>query len=79
MSEKPKIGFAAMDPQQQREIARRGGRMAQLKGTGHRWTSTEARVAGRKGGQARHAMQPDAYEEFAATDLGAATIYPERT
>lgn len=44
-------GFASMDPARQREIARKGGRAAHLKGTAHEFTSDEARVAGKKGGQ----------------------------
>ena len=47
-------GFASMDPEKQREIARKGGRAAHAKGTAHEWTSEEARVAGRKGGEASH-------------------------
>lgn len=43
-----------MDPEKQREIARKGGRAAHQKGTAHEWTSEEARVAGRKGGEASH-------------------------
>ena len=46
-------GFASMNPQKQREIASKGGRAAHAKGTAHKWTSEEARAAGRKGGQAR--------------------------
>jgi len=44
-------GFAAMDPQRQRELARKGGRMAHEKGAAHRFTTEEASAAGRKGGQ----------------------------
>ena len=47
-------GFAAMDPQRQREIASRGGKAAHQKGTAHEFDSDEAREAGRKGGQASH-------------------------
>ncbi|MEN6371487.1 MAG: KGG domain-containing protein [Armatimonadota bacterium] len=47
-------GFASMDPNKQREIARKGGRAAHEKGTAHEWDSSEARVAGRKGGEASH-------------------------
>jgi general stress protein YciG len=43
-----------MDPNKQREIARKGGRAAHEKGTAHEWDSEEARVAGRKGGEASH-------------------------
>jgi hypothetical protein len=40
-----------MDVSRQREIASKGGRAAHQKGTAHEWTSDEARVAGRKGGE----------------------------
>jgi general stress protein YciG len=43
-------GFAAMDPALVSELAKRGG-MA------HRFTSDEARLAGRKGGMATHAKR----------------------
>jgi general stress protein YciG len=44
-------GFALMNPERQREIARKGGKAAHEKGTAHQFTSDEAREAGRKGGQ----------------------------
>ena len=47
-----KRGFASMDPSKQKEIASKGGRAAHAKGTAHEFTSDEARVAGRKGGEA---------------------------
>lgn len=47
-----KRGFASMDPAKQREIASKGGRAAHAKGTAHEFTSDEARIAGRKGGEA---------------------------
>jgi general stress protein YciG len=47
-----KRGFASMDQSKQREIASKGGRAAHAKGTAHEFTSDEARVAGRKGGEA---------------------------
>jgi general stress protein YciG len=40
-----------MDANRQREIASKGGRAAHAKGTAHEWSSDEARVAGRKGGE----------------------------
>lgn len=46
-------GFAAMDANQQREIASRGGKAAHAKGTAHEFTSEEAAAAGRKGALAR--------------------------
>ena len=45
-------GFAAMDPRAQRVIAAKGGRAAHQKGTAHEFTREEARIAGRKGGEA---------------------------
>lgn len=44
-------GFASMNTEKQREIARKGGRAAHEKGTAHEFTSDEARAAGRKGGE----------------------------
>jgi hypothetical protein len=44
-------GFASMDAEKQREIARKGGKAAHQKGTAHEFTSDEARAAGRKGGE----------------------------
>jgi general stress protein YciG len=52
MANTSKRGFASMDPAKQREIASKGGRAAHTKGTAHEFTSDEARVAGRKGGEA---------------------------
>jgi uncharacterized protein len=45
-------GFASMDPELQREIARKGGKAAHEAGTAHEFNSDEAREAGRKGGEA---------------------------
>lgn len=40
-----------MDREKQREIARKGGRAAHLKGSAHEFSPDEAREAGRKGGE----------------------------
>ncbi|MEO6420706.1 MAG: KGG domain-containing protein [Polyangiaceae bacterium] len=50
-------GFAAMDPKLVSELASRGGKAAQRAGTAHRFNTEEARVAGRKGGQATGAKR----------------------
>jgi len=50
MARSERGGFAGMDSEKQREIARRGGRAAHQKGTAHEFTAEEARAAGRKGG-----------------------------
>jgi general stress protein YciG len=45
-------GFASMDKELQRRIASQGGRAAHEQGTAHEFTSEEARLAGKKGGEA---------------------------
>ena len=47
---KQRRGFAVMDKQAHREIARAGGVAAHAVGLAHRFTSELAREAGRKGG-----------------------------
>lgn len=56
---KPKLrrGFAAMDRAKVAEIASKGGKMAHAVGTAHKFTSEEARAAGKKGGIAPHARR----------------------
>ncbi len=44
-------GFASMDAEKQREIARKGGKAAHERGTAHEFTPEEAREAGRRGGE----------------------------
>lgn len=44
-------GFASMDPERQREIARQGGRASHASGRGHEFTPEEASAAGKKGGE----------------------------
>lgn len=50
-------GFATMDAEKLREVASKGGKAAQEKGTGHQFTSEEAVEAGRKGGKATAASK----------------------
>jgi uncharacterized protein len=52
VAKKQRRGFAAMDPNLVREIARKGGVAAHQAGTAHEFTQDEARAAGRKGGRA---------------------------
>jgi len=47
-------GFAAMDRAKVSEISSKGGKAAHAAGTAHRFTSEEAREAGKKGGVAPH-------------------------
>ena len=49
---KQRRGFAAMDASKQKEIASKGGKASHAHGTGHEWTASSAREAGRKGGLA---------------------------
>lgn len=49
-------GLAAMSPEKRREIASKGGRTSQSRGTAHQWTPEEASAAGKKG-SARYARQ----------------------
>lgn len=52
MTAHEKRGFAALSPEQRREMASAGGKAAQASGRGHRFTVEEARAAGQKGGVA---------------------------
>ena len=51
--QKQRIGFAAMDPDKQKAIASQGGKSAHKRGKAHKWTSEEARAAGKKGSAVR--------------------------
>ena len=52
VSSNSRRGFASMDKDKQRAIASKGGRAAHQKGTAHEFTPEEAKIAGRKGGEA---------------------------
>lgn len=49
-------GFAKGSKEAQ-ENARKGGKAAHAAGTAHKWTSEEARIAGKKGGAATAARK----------------------
>jgi general stress protein YciG len=68
-------GFAVMDRERVREIARKGGQAAHRKGTAHKWNETEAIEAGRKGGLARHQLRRSGH----AQEPEPAPEEPERT
>ena len=57
MTDKPKArrGFAAMSPEKQREIARKGGRSVDPARRSFSQNRSLAAAAGRKGGRNRHA------------------------
>jgi general stress protein YciG len=48
---KSRRGFASMSPEQQRQIASKGGQAAHQRGVAHQWNADEARKAGKKGGE----------------------------
>ncbi len=50
-----KRGFAALTPEQRRELGRLGGISVHRRGVAYRFTSDSARLAGRKGGKAAQA------------------------
>lgn len=54
---KKPMGFAAMTSERRKAISSVGGKAAYAQGVGHRWTSEEARVAGKKGGMAAQASR----------------------
>jgi general stress protein YciG len=62
---KPRVGFAAMDPQRQREIASLGGRAGHKKGTAHEWSSDAARAAAKKAHENRARRQAEQADERA--------------
>ena len=47
---KQRRGFAAMNPERQKELAQRGGKAAHELGRAHEFSEDEARAAGKKGG-----------------------------
>ena len=49
-------GLAAMSLERRREIASKGGRTSQARGTAHQWTPEEASEAGKKG-SARYTLR----------------------
>lgn len=61
--DKPKKGFAAMDPAAVAERASKGGKAAHAAGKAYRFTPEKAREAGRKGGQKIAAKKRKAAEE----------------
>lgn len=67
-----KRGFAAMDPERQREIARMGGRAVTEKGTRHAFTPEEARAAGRLGGKRAQEKRLEAERDAVLEPSGAA-------
>jgi len=66
-------GFAAMDPEEQREIARKGGRASHQEGNGHEFDEQEAREAGRRGGRASHGGNGGGSEEEEYEESGSGT------
>ncbi|MEY2619974.1 MAG: hypothetical protein RL522_2976 [Pseudomonadota bacterium] len=63
-----KRGFAVLSPEKKREIASMGGKAAHEHGRAHRFTSEEARAAGKK----RHQLRMLAAAQAAAAQAAAA-------
>lgn len=61
-----KRGFAVLSPEKKREIASMGGKAAHEHGRAHRFTSEEARAAGKK----RHQLRMMALSAAKAADVG---------
>lgn len=61
-----KRGFAVLSPEKKREIASMGGKAAHQHGRAHRFTSEEARAAGKK----RHQLRLLAAAQAAAAQAG---------
>lgn len=70
-------GFAAMDPEEQRRIASKGGRAAHESGHAHEWDSEEATEAGRRGGLASHGERAAFHHDTAAHHHTQAARYHE--
>lgn len=45
-----------LSPERRKEISSLGGKTAHAKGVAHRWTSDEAREAGKKGSKRMHEL-----------------------
>ena len=52
-------GFASLTPERRAEVSSKGGKTSQRRGTAHRFTSSEASVAGAKGGAGLRAAQAE--------------------
>lgn len=63
-----KRGFAVLSPEKKREIASMGGKAAHEHGRAHRFTSEEARAAGKR----RHQLRMIAAAQAAATQAASA-------
>ncbi len=61
--ENGKRGFAAMNEDQQREIASKGGKAAHEKGTAHEFDSESGREAGRTGGQSGGSSRDTSFDD----------------
>ena len=58
VKQKSKKGFASMDPEKQREIARKGGASVPADKRSFSQNKELATAAGRKGGEAPHSNRP---------------------
>ena len=69
-----KRGFAVLSPEKKREIASMGGKAAHEHGRAHRFTSEEARAAGKK----RHQLRMMAAAQAAAAQAASGQATPSK-
>jgi uncharacterized protein len=69
-------GFAAMSPERRREIAAKGGREVQRRGTGHAWSGPEAREIARGVAARRRALR-EGSKSVAAERIAEAVAHGE--
>lgn len=67
-TEPQKRGFAAMDPAKREAASRLGGQQAHQNGTAHKFTSDQAKEAGRLGGIARQNKRREAVAIMETSD-----------
>ena len=65
-------GFAAMSPEQHKDIASRGGKKAHALGVAHRFTSEEAKAAGFAAPEGFEELERRAYDDTEFVFLRAA-------
>lgn len=68
--EKANRGFGALSPEQKRKISSMGGKAAHASGKAHEWTHEQAKIAGRKGGQAMRKKAQEADRRRVEAEFG---------
>lgn len=78
MAQSTKRGFAAMDPERQRQIAREGGRAAHESGHAHEWNAEAAARAGHRAHQLGRAHEWTSEEAARAGRKGGVAASQQR-